>query len=149
MPRKKGVGPFLSPTVYDWICLMFPNPNRGVTYATESMEALFNRTVAHELKGVFSISELSLILDAMNGLYLEPAFAGQHVLLNVEDAIALDGLDKKWKVSKNDLLTKIKSLTIYQAFVIEVWSIGFWDGNNGENYSKANAITEWCKVLLP
>lgn len=63
----------------------------------------------------FSPAERSLLRDACNGTLHEPAGILPGALaLGVADAIALDGLDKKWLVDGPVLIEKLRGLSFPQ-----------------------------------
>lgn len=119
----------------------WPTPNACVVWLSESAPGLFAGTI-RELSGVFSKDELGLILDAHNSVILHPAQAGQNLHNLVEDAIRLDGLDKKWKVDGKVVLEKITKLYLYHRAVIEIWAAGYW-GND-----KVKKVSVWTETLL-
>ncbi len=53
-------------------------------------------------------SEKMLVVDALKGIILLRFNAGAQIALEVEDAIRLQHLDKKWSVNRDTLLTKLK-----------------------------------------
>ena len=58
----------------------------------------------------FSMAEAMLIVDAMNGIILEPMTI-QLLWANVADAIELDGLDQKWHVDGKSLIQRLRGLS--------------------------------------
>lgn len=60
---------------------------------------------------LFSDAEQNAIHDCCNGTWFEPAFHGS-VVANVEDAIPLDGLDKKWQIDGVALVEKLRGLDL-------------------------------------
>jgi hypothetical protein len=86
-----------------------------------------------------------LMLDVCNGLLLTPGMAGQHILMECSDGIALDGLDKKWEIDKDPFLPKLQALSLFQLHCLEVWCRAFWEqsGNDG-----AVGIERWIEQLL-
>ena len=111
----------------------FDNNSRGTQYCLEAMPVLYKFTLK-ELKGKFLYDELSLILDVFNnGTTIKPQHAGQILISRCEDRISLDGLDKKWKVNKNQFLNALRSLTFFQRAALEIWANGYWHGRTKEN----------------
>lgn len=135
----KQVSPKIDERAAEWFVAHFQTLNQGVTYALESFPAIYRRTLA-ELRGRFNESELSLILDVVNGLLLTPQFAGQHLLAEVEDGIMLDGLAEKWQIDGAELILKIESLAVGQIAVLEIWAKAFW--------TQGRDMAEWIKNLL-
>lgn len=69
------------------------------------------------LRPRFTKNECAIVLDAMNGLAGD--FVHQQMLAgNVADAIALEGLDKKWGIDKDELLGKLSALTYTETVAI-------------------------------
>lgn len=128
----KPVGPRIHDTTYDFFGDTFQSVGSGVTYAIESFVALYRRAMADEIQGKFSEGELSLIIDVFNATFLTAGVAGQHVIPQVSDGIALDGLDEKWSIDKNQLLQKLESLSLFARAALEVWANGFWYGGKIE-----------------
>ena len=59
--------------------------------------------------------------------------------MGIEDACTLDHLDEKWDVEKEELIKKIRTLTVGQAFFLADWLDCFWSINKKtkiENYIK-------------
>jgi len=125
MTRKKHVAPGLSEKTYSWYTETFDNPNQGVVYALESYPELYGRTL-RDLRGVFTAGELSLMLDVQNGCLLMPQVAGQHLLADVEDGIALEGMAEKWKINGEALIEKIRRLKLFEIAMLEIWAGAFW-----------------------
>ena len=57
---------------------------------------------------------------------LAPQMAGQHIQANTEDGIDLDELNKKWEIDETALLSKIKTLTVNERMMLEIWCQQFW-----------------------
>jgi hypothetical protein len=112
----------------------------GPGYVLESFPSLYKRTL-DGLRGVFTESELRLILNALNGLFLTPGLAGQHLGLSVADAMQLDNLAIKHGVQAKKLNAKIADLKPFEAAVMEIWAIGFWG-------TPETTPDEYCKNLL-
>ena len=110
----------------DWYKHSFSSLNAGCEYTLEAIPTLYKQTVERELKGRFSQNELMLIMDSENGRILTPAFAGQGIVIQVQDSIALDQLDKKWEIDGKVLVNKLAELTIFQAACLEIWAEAFW-----------------------
>lgn len=101
----------------------------GKRYILESWPYLYRRTLA-ALRGKFTSAELLLMIDVSNGLYLSAGMAGQHLGLQVADAIALDAADAKWSVSATELMLKLDSLSTWEASCIEIWCQLYWVRHN-------------------
>lgn len=123
---KKKITPRINEKSENFLKKNFKNMNAGAEYILDSIQAVSRIYMGHQLKGKFTALELKLMLDVMNGTMLTAQFAGQHLLGNVEDGIALDKLDKKWEIDGDTLIKKIKSLSIPDIFFLEIWIQGFW-----------------------
>lgn len=59
-----------------------------------------------------TIPEASLIVDALNGVLAHTDIsASDYLVLNVQDAVAVDSLDEKWGVDARALLANLQSLS--------------------------------------
>jgi hypothetical protein len=141
----KPVGPKISQKSFDFYGANFATVNAGTAYTLESFPALYRHTLLRELRGKFERQELLLMLDVCNGLVLTPGMAGQHLLADVSDGIALDGLAEKWEIDGPALLAKLQALSIFQAHCLEVWCRAFWE-QSGEPESVE--IEKWVEQLL-
>lgn len=56
--------------------------------------------------------EWNLLRDALNGWWPEPAEQIIHLEIEIEDAIAIDGLDRKWQVDGAALLAKLRAMPL-------------------------------------
>jgi hypothetical protein len=89
----------------------------------------FARTL-DELRGTFGRGELSLILDTANATGLGPyEVLGITVILRISDGIDLDGLDTKWDVSKQALISKLQALPVFSLMCLEIWAYKYWYSN--------------------
>lgn len=123
--------------------------NQSVAFILDAFPVFYQRTL-EKMRGVFSIGELGLILDALNGhgkliltLHHAPALIGQHVVLEVSDMMRLSpGAAEKWEISDHDgLIKRLSSLTVFQQICLEVWASGFWNQDNA-------SLEEWVNPLL-
>lgn len=69
--------------------------------------------VRQQLRDQFSTKEISLILDSANGMLLSDPVSVRLLWANVEDAISLDELDKKWEVDGAMLVAKLRALDYF------------------------------------
>jgi hypothetical protein len=79
--------------------------------------------------------EAMLILDALNGLWIEPNdMLGKCLRADVQDAISLNKADVKWGIDGPFLVKRLRGLSTAQSAAIEVWAKEFWEGdyNNDE-----------------
>jgi hypothetical protein len=141
----KPVGPKITAKSFDFYAATFATTNAGTAYTLESFPALYRHTIVRELMSRFTRGELLLMLDVCNGLVLTPGMAGQHLLADVSDGIALDGLAEKWEIDGPALLTKLQALSIFQAHCLEIWCRAFWE-QSGKPESVS--IERWIEQLL-
>ena len=140
MARKKIVSPGLTEKTYQWYENIFDNVNQGAMFALESYPELYGRTL-RDLRGIFGMGELSLIIDVQNGCFLMPQIVGQHLLPNVEDGITLEGMAEKWKVDRNVFLDKLKKLHLFEIAILEIWAQAFWAQENHD-------LVRWVSGLV-
>lgn len=83
--------------------------------------------------------EALAVLDALNGAWLD-----EHSIpllwTGVEDAIALDDLDQKWRVDGPALVAKLKRLTFGQAFALADAAERWWRLPPGAHESRASSL---------
>ena len=90
----------------------------GANYAARTHLERYYYLLADELRtlrGRFSLAELSLLADVVNGWLVAP-----HTIpllyINVEDGVALERLDKKWSIQDPaGLVQKLRPLSYGQA----------------------------------
>lgn len=70
-------------------------------------------------------AQASLICDALNGTLLEP-YSIRLLWAEVDDAVHLNGLDRKWGVSGPALVEKLRALTPGQKFALADAVERFW-----------------------
>lgn len=102
--------------------------NRMLLFSFELRKRLSN-----ELKGIFTRSELSLIVDAENGTLISPQYWGsqQMMAIHLNDAHNLDGLGQKWNVDIDALIEKIEDIPASLFLFLHEEIYRFW--NEGEN----------------
>jgi len=122
----KRVSPRIGEATEAWLSENFGSLGGGAEYILESTAAVYKRTVA-KIKATFDTSELSLMLDCMNGTILTPGIAGQIIGLNVADSIDLDKTDEKWGVDRATIVGKLEGLSIPELALLEIWCQGFWE----------------------
>jgi hypothetical protein len=140
-PRGRRELPTIAESAFNFYVDTFDMPNVGMTWTLEIFPILYRATL-ESLRGRFARGELLLMLDAMNGLILTPEIAGQRVALEIADAIALQGLDKKWHVESKSLGKKIAGLSLFERVCVEVWASSCW-------LTPDAAEDEWLAPLLP
>jgi len=128
MTEKKKTAPRINESTATFIQNQFKTLNSGLEYVADAFPVLYKRAMS-EIKGKFTRSQLSLVIDVFNATALTPSIAGQHLAISVSDGIALDGLDSKWGIDADELNNQIAGLTHFQAACLEIWANGFWYGN--------------------
>jgi hypothetical protein len=123
--------------------------NQSVTWVLDGFPVFYQKTL-QELRGVFTLGELKLILDVLNGhgkllmsFITAPSLIGEHIALAIEDAIRIDpSILEKWDIDSNAICDKTKLLTFFQKLAMELWASGFW------NSEPTMPVEEWCAPLL-
>jgi len=121
----------------------FKTVHTGAEYVLEGIYPLYKLALL-EIKGVFTIRELSLLIDIANGTTLTAAFAGQMLRAQAEDACVFDGLDKKWKVDKDKLSEKLGKLTSFQAACLEIFTKAFWE----DDHHPKKSIDDYVSLIV-
>lgn len=127
----------------EWLTATFKTKTAGSEYLLDALPMLYAR-VLHSLAGRFNLAELQLVLDVSNGLILVPGMSGQHIIADVEDGITMDKLDRKWKVSGPELVSKIKALSWFERACLEIWARSFWEHGDA---CDAKGLRDWCSQL--
>lgn len=128
----------------EWLQNHFDNRTAGGEYVLDAFPTLYRRCL-HALRGKFDRGELMLVLDVLNGHFLTPGLVGQALELECADGIALNALDRKWKIDRDVFLGKVASLTVFERSCLEVWGRGFWASGSWE---KPDGEIEWMRPLL-
>ena len=82
----------------------------------------------HKRATQFTNDELSLIMDALNGVRCMDGLPVKfHIISNIVDAIEVDRLDMKWNVDRTVLSRKFEALTETQAKDLYEKVCRFWD----------------------
>jgi len=122
---------------------IFPDKSTAASYAIEGLLVQYRRALA-EVRGRLTPGEARLILDALNGGMLlqaeHPELAGQHVRLEVADAISLNRADEKHGVDAEHLRATLAGFTSFQLVALELWAGAFWASDliNDEAYLAAH-----------
>ncbi len=138
----KAIAPKISDTAAEFFPQLFSNLHKGVTYALEIWPTLYKRTLI-EMRGRFTADELTLIVEAFQGLNLNPDIPGQFAGINVSNAIDLKRLEDKRSVNKKTLVKKIEGLTIFQTAALEIWASAYWQGKR----NKEIKLEKWIEGL--
>jgi len=97
----------------------------------ERLYALYARALQRVVPS-FSIDELCLIVDALNGT-LHDVRSGVRFWIGVEDSIELDGLAQKWNVDALALMEKLRPLDELTCMAIVDAAERFWCGEKYRN----------------
>ena len=141
MKKTVRTAPRMSETAAAWYKATFENLNQGLEYMAESWPPLYKKVLKNSL-GKFSANEKKLMLDVFNATWLTPGMAGLHLEFQVDDGCTIDGLDRKWDVDKNQLVNKIKAMTIIERAVVELWATAYWLAGHWEKKSPEEYIQE-------
>ena len=83
-----------------------------------------------ELREILTENEISLILDACNGLFMHDeitATSPEVIRFEIEDSIRLDHTDEKWKVDGDEIVHKLAGLTYIQQCALADGIEYFWN----------------------
>jgi len=141
---KQGISLRISDKARECLAENFSGPNIGAGYVIDSFPALYRATL-RELKGRFTRAELMLLVDCMNATMLTPGLCDE-VASNAIDSMALDGLDEKWEVSREELTAKLTALTAFQVAALNIWTNAAWYGGGDERPERD--LDEYVKALL-
>ena len=86
------------------------------------------RLALREVK--LTLPEAWFLVDMLNGSLVDAYSAGT-LWASAEDACALDGLDKKWKIDGKVFVEKLKRLSDIQALALVDAAERFWQANTG------------------
>lgn len=107
-----------------------PEPEHGVTERGISQTAgrdleRYYALLARSLP-TFTEPEASLLVDALNGLILEP-HSGHLLWANIDDALR-DGLAEKWGVDGPALVERLRKLPPFAQFAVWEAAERWWNG---------------------
>jgi hypothetical protein len=103
------------------------------------LEMLSRERVA--LRALLSDAELSLVLDAMNGIYMLDQHSPAWIGYEVADAIKLNQADKKWGVDGPALNSKLAGLSYPASCALADVAERFWRRvGSGENPKPSEAL---------
>jgi hypothetical protein len=118
----------------------FASKHAGAELVLDAFPVLYRRGLA-DLKGQFSGPELSLLLDAFNGLYLTPGLLGQHLVASATDGIRLEGLAEKWGVEPDSFLARLDSLSFFEKACLEIWLRAYWESGEEDHEQWVGKLT--------
>ena len=97
--------------------------SRDIINATKAYVNLFNVTLTRDLRGKFTMKQLIVLVDALNGLLILPdsvELVG-YVPIEVEEAFNLEMADKRHGLTEDEakeLLTTLRSLSTFELWVL-------------------------------
>lgn len=126
MAKRRVVSPRVSEHTVNYFSEIeaFKSLNAAAEFAVEVFPFLYKKTLI-ELKGKFSKTELSLLIEVISKQGINSKSPGIHLITNVSNTIALDKIDKKWSVDAGQLIRRLKSLTCFQIACMELWAFTF------------------------
>lgn len=141
------LGPRISKNTSDWLEKNFSSRNAGAEFLLDAFPTLYQRGLA-ELYGKFAGNELALLLDCFNGLSLTPSLLGQHLDVQVEDSISLNGLDTKWQIDRDSFLSRLNELSFFERACLEIWLRAFWETDDTKKKPESPTSAEgWTAQL--
>jgi hypothetical protein len=94
----------------------------GRTQNLESLYELALREAKQRLR--LHADEARCILDACNGQLSDPL--GQRLRVEVQDAIRVNGLDRKWNVDGRSLASRLRGMPRALTAAVQIWIADFW-----------------------
>ena len=141
--EKKKISPRIEGQCQDFLSKHFNTLNAGAEYVLDGYPMLYNRTL-FELKGKFSNSELSFLVEAIKETKLSPQLAGQQLKIYCDDAMLFHQLHEKWHIERTQLLEKIDGTSAFQTACLEIWAKKYWHGKWKMGKS---SLAEYVKFL--
>ncbi len=124
-PRTVSI--YLRPALETELEARGDNRNHIIHRDLERLYTLY-RLALREMK--LTLPEAWFIVDMLNGSLMDANTAGL-LWAEAEDAIALDGLDKKWQVDGKAFVEKLKALSYVQSLALVDAAERFWQANTG------------------
>jgi hypothetical protein len=131
MTDRIGIGPRISEATGKWLEENFSSKNAGAEVILDAFPTLCKRALLSALAKL-TVGEKSLIIDLHNAYAITTQALGQGVAHQVADGIDLDGMDKKWKVTKKAILTKLADMSPFDLACLEIWATAFWAADHHE-----------------
>ncbi len=119
------------PDTRDFLSQLFKDADKGARHVVDCFPSLYQKSLA-EVKGAFGLGELYLIIDAFTGLSIAGRTAGEYLINECTRVIDEDSLDLKWGVNRDEFIQKATSLTVFQAFALEIWACAYWRGGGAK-----------------
>lgn len=91
-----------------------------------------------------TVPEAMLIIDCLNGTFVEPSTARQQIPFEIADGIRLEHLDQKWSVDGPALLAKLEKLTDESAVALAEAVNKWWetDGKTDREKTRKAGLTQ-------
>lgn len=126
--RKQALQIYLAPEMRERYAEFYGKPTTGAARAGNAFLHIRAATL-HELKGMFTRAELSAMIDNLNAVIFEPAYAVNKNMLKagIEDGQKYDGVLTKWNVNPDRLFEKIDKLTSAQCYFLLDEIDRFWN----------------------
>lgn len=137
MPK---IGARITDQTAEFLRSTFGSVNAGGEYIAGAFPALYQRTL-RDLRGIFSVDDLSLMIDCHNGSVLIPGMAGQHLEIAVRDSMELDDIDAKWGVDRKKMMDRIRQLNLFDRSCLEIWSCAYWSSGPGDLRKYVTSLT--------
>lgn len=112
-----------------------PNAWRAQVVANRYAEILRQQ----DIKTRFSENEWDLLRDSLRGVFMQPAETIVELWQGIEDSIELDGLNEKWDVKGDVLLSKLKLISFTSAVAIVEEVEQFWRATGIRNNPEIQA----------
>ncbi len=147
--KKTGIAPKIDIGAVEFYQNHFRTLNAGATWALETFPHLY-RDALSDMRGVFSLGELSMVLEVLNGSAIlelgSVGLSGRSIGIEIEDSFRLypGQYEAKWGVDPADLLPKINGLSRFNRVALEIWAAGFWrqQGETPESWA-APLLEPW------
>lgn len=94
-----------------------------------------------ELRKKLSEAEIAAIIDNLNGVWMAETVSITLLYANIEDAIELEELDKKWKIDGLALVEKLRSMSFIELCALTDAVERWWNRNTpGEDLKYSEAL---------
>jgi len=126
----KAIAPKINPEAADWYAKMFKSLNAGTTAILDAFPGFYSHALA-EMRGVFTINELSMILDITRSW--PPgftSFTGHAIKLSVKSCLELfhGQFKERWNIADpKEFLDRLSGLPLFARVCLDIWAAGFWE----------------------
>ena len=94
----------------------------------EAYEVIYTRFVTWMKNTQFTKAELSLILDASQGVRFSPDLMARFYDSHLRASLKEGRLDKKWRVDQEEFLQTLIKLSFHERVMLHDWSYRYWHG---------------------